>query len=79
MRPVCVIETTQVRVLRLDQVDEQFAREEGEGFESVADWRAAHELFWQGPEMRKALGDAVQVDDRTLVVAERFRVVERFA
>src|SRR5437764_98420 len=44
-RPVCVIETTEVRVLRLDGVDEQFARDEGEGFESVAEWRAAHERF----------------------------------
>jgi uncharacterized protein YhfF len=79
LRPVCVIETTEVRVQRLDQVDEQFARDEGEGFESVAEWRAAHDSFWQSAEMRKALGEPIEVDDGTLVVAERFRVVERFA
>jgi uncharacterized protein YhfF len=33
----------------------------------VADWRQAHERFWAGHE----------VDDDTLVVAERFRLVER--
>jgi uncharacterized protein YhfF len=76
--PVCVIETTEVRVLPLHAVDEQFARDEGEGFESVAEWRTAHEAFWQSADMRTALGvPQVTVDDETLVVAERFRLVER--
>jgi uncharacterized protein YhfF len=79
-QPVCVIETTEVRVLPLDQVDEQFARDEGEGFDSVAEWRAAHEEFWRSAEMRAALGGVdVELADDTLVVAERFRVVERIA
>jgi uncharacterized protein YhfF len=77
-RPVCFIETTEVRVLRLDEVDTQFARDEGEGFESVAHWRAAHERFWHSAEMREALGrPELNVDDETMVVAERFRLVER--
>src|SRR5207302_8175864 len=46
-RPVAVVETTEVRVLRAADVDLAFARDEGEGFESVADWRAAHERFWR--------------------------------
>ena len=66
--PVGVVETTEVRVVRADDVDVQFARDEGEGFESVADWRAAHERFWAGQE----------ITDDTLVVAERFRLVERY-
>jgi uncharacterized protein YhfF len=44
--PVGVIETTEVQVVRAADVDEQFARDEGEGFESVADWRAAHERLF---------------------------------
>ena len=77
-RPVCVIETTEVRLLRLDEVDEQFARDEGEGFESVEEWRAAHERFWRSSEIREELGGLeVELDDATLVVGERFRVVER--
>jgi uncharacterized protein YhfF len=76
-QPVCVIETTEVRVLRLGEVDEQFARDEGEGFDCVAEWRAAHEAFWQSAEMRKELGGAVEIDDGTLVVAERFRLVRQ--
>jgi uncharacterized protein YhfF len=78
-RPVCVIEITDMQVLRLDEVDERFARDEGEGFESVEEWRSAHEAFWRSPEWRNGLGGLeVEVDDETLVVAERFRVVERF-
>ena len=68
-QPVAVVETTEVRVLPAGEADLQFARDEGEGFESVADWRAAHERFWS---------DRV-ITDETLVVAERFRLVERLA
>ena len=77
-RPLAVIETTEVRVIRADEVDLQFALDEGEGFRSVADWRAAHERFWQGAEMRAALDDpAFEVTDETQIVAERFRLIER--
>ena len=55
-------------------VDEQFAIDEGEGFESVADWRAAHERFWGSDDYLRAVG-VVDVDDDTLVVCERFRLV----
>ncbi|WP_405619725.1 ASCH domain-containing protein [Streptomyces sp. NBC_01511] len=77
-REVAVIELTEVRVLALGQVDLQHALDEGEGYESVAAWRAGHEAFWHRDEMREALGDpSFTVHDGTLVVAERFRVVER--
>ena len=76
---VAVVETTEVRVLRVADCDEQFARDEGEGFGSVAAWREAHERFWRGyaDEIRAYLGDpAWDVTDDTLFVAERFRLVE---
>jgi uncharacterized protein YhfF len=74
---VAVIETTEVRVIPVGMVDLDFAREEGEGFTSVAEWRQAHERFWHSREMREALGDeTLRVGDETAVVAERFRVVE---
>jgi uncharacterized protein YhfF len=80
LHSVALIETTEVRVVRAGDVDLQFAIDEGEGFESVADWRAAHERFWHGAEMRQALGDPpVDVTDETLIVAERFRLVERLS
>lgn len=46
VRAVGLVEVTEVRTLPLNEVDLQFAREEGEGYESVAAWRRAHERFW---------------------------------
>ena len=75
-RPVAVIETTEVTVVRLGDVDLQHAIDEGEGFSTVADWRHAHERFWHSPEVLADLGDpGFQVDDDTQVVAERFRLI----
>jgi len=65
--PVAVVETTEVRVVRVADVDLAFALDEGEGFETMADWRRAHEELWADQAIR----------DDTLIVAERFRVVER--
>lgn len=74
--PVAVIETTGVRVLRLADVDLDHAVGEGEGYTSVAQWRAGHEEFWHCAEIRAELDDPeFTVGDDTLVVAERFRLV----
>ena len=64
--PLAVVETTEVRVVRAGDIDLAFAVDEGEGFETVAEWRAAHERFWSDRG----------ITDDTLIVAERFRVVE---
>ncbi|MGW4061175.1 ASCH domain-containing protein [Amycolatopsis sp. NPDC004747] len=75
---VAVIETAEVRVLPMSEVDIQHARGEGEGFASVAEWRAEHTKFWQSAEVRAALEDPeFTVDDTTMVVATRFKTVER--
>jgi uncharacterized protein YhfF len=75
-RRIAVIELTEVRVIRLADVDLQHALDEGEGDKSVAEWRAGHEWFWHGAEMREELGDLdFTVDDDTPVVAQRFRLV----
>jgi uncharacterized protein YhfF len=76
-RPVAVIETTAVRVIRLADVDLNHALGEGEGYTSVAEWRAGHEQFWHSAELRQALGDpGFTVGDDTLVVAQEFRLVD---
>jgi uncharacterized protein YhfF len=76
-RPVAVIEMTAVRVLPLGDVDRQHALDEGEGFSGVADWRQGHEEYWHSAEYREAIGQAgFTVDDSTLMVAQRFRLVE---
>jgi uncharacterized protein YhfF len=75
---VAVIETTAVRAIRLGDVDLAHALGEGEGYTSVAGWRAGHERFWHSEEVRDALDDpAFTVDDNTLVVAQTFRLVHK--
>jgi uncharacterized protein YhfF len=75
---VAIIETTSVKVVRLDSVDLSHVVDEGEGFDSVAEWRAGHEKFWHSDEVRRALCEPTfTVNDDTPVVLERFRVVER--
>lgn len=75
-RRVAAIELTDVRVIRLADADLSHALAEGEGDESVAQWRAGHETFWHSAEVRAELGDPdFTVDDDTLVVTEHFRLV----
>ncbi|MBQ1010065.1 ASCH domain-containing protein [Micromonospora sp. M51] len=75
-RRVAAIELTDVRVIRLADVDLAHALAEGEGDESVAQWRAGHETFWHSAAVRAELGDPdFTVDDDTLVVTERFWLV----
>jgi uncharacterized protein YhfF len=74
--PVAMIELTDVRVVRLADVDLRHVLDEGEGDESVAQWRAGHEAFWHSEEVRAELGDpGFTVDDDTRVLTQRFRLV----
>jgi uncharacterized protein YhfF len=66
--PVGVVETTELCILRMSDIDLAFAIDEGEGFTTVAEWRSDHERFWAG----------VEIHDETKVVAMRFRLVETF-
>jgi uncharacterized protein YhfF len=77
-RPVARIETVEVKVIRLRDADLQLALEEGEGFESVSDWRAAHEDFWTRV-IKPALRDpsSLQIGEDTAIVVERFRLHDR--
>jgi uncharacterized protein YhfF len=63
--PVAIVEVTEIRVVPAGEIDEQFARDEGEGFESVEDWRIAHEKFFERP-----------LPDDTPILAMRFRLIE---
>jgi uncharacterized protein YhfF len=75
-RRIAAIELTEVRVVRLADVDLQHVLDEGEGDESVAQWRAGHESFWHSAAARAELGDpSFTVNDDTLVLAQRFRLV----
>jgi uncharacterized protein YhfF len=64
--PVGIVEVTEARIVPAAEIDEQFARDEGESFESVEEWRLAHERFYEQP-----------IEPETPILAERFRLVER--
>jgi uncharacterized protein YhfF len=64
--PVAIVEVTEARILPASDIDLQFARDEGEGFESVEDWHAAHERFFEQ-----------EIRPDTAIAAIRFQIVER--
>jgi uncharacterized protein YhfF len=70
--PLAVIETTEVRVIPAADIDLEFAHDEGEGFETVDDWWAAHDCFWR----TYVAGLSGRLTAETPVVAERFRLIE---
>ncbi|MEW1655511.1 ASCH domain-containing protein [Streptomyces sp. NPDC093707] len=76
-RPAVIIELVDVRVVPMKEIDDDFARAEGRGYSDVGQWRTAHEEFFRSEGVSEFLGHTPVIDDDTLVVAERFRVVER--
>ena len=78
-RPVALIETIESRVVRLADVDDRHAIDEGEGYRNAVEFRVAHEAFWNGylDDLRRQVRPDFAIDDDTLVVLERFVVVER--
>jgi uncharacterized protein YhfF len=63
---VAVVVITEAKLVPAGEIDVEFARDEGEGFESVDDWRVAHEEFFQQ-----------ELTPETMIVSTRFRVAER--
>ncbi len=66
-RPAAVIETLEVTIRRFDEIDEAFARDEGEGLRTLEDWRAGHQAYFE-----RNGGFSPDMD----LVCERFRLVE---
>ena len=68
-------------MVRLADVDDRHAADEGEGYANTAEFRVAHERFWNGyiDELRQRIDPAFTIDDDTLVVLQRFAVIERLA
>jgi uncharacterized protein YhfF len=74
---VAVMTTTRLDVVRLADVTWAFARDEGEGFVDVADWRRQHEAYWNAhsvPALRAALDPSFALTDDTQVACEWFTV-----
>ena len=74
-RPAAVIELTEVRVVPISEVDDDYARAEGRGYANAAQWRRAHEEFFRSEGVAAFLGAVPEISDDTLVVTERFRLV----
>ena len=70
-----VIELTEVAVVPVSEVDDDYAHAEGRGYADAARWRAAHEELFTSPEVTAYLGFTPVIEDSTLVVTERFRLV----
>lgn len=68
--PRCVIETTEIRVMPLNEVDAQFAYDEGEGDRSREYWYAAHEAYFSRtlPDIGREFSPEMPV------VLERFKL-----
>lgn len=73
-QPAAVIELTEVRVVPISTVDDEYARAEGRGYADAADWRRAHEEFFCSAGVAEFLGAMPVISDDTLVVTERFRL-----
>ena len=67
--PRCVIETTEVSYRRFDEVEANFAFEEGEGDRSLDHWRKAHRAYFT----RRG-----KFSEDMMLMCERFRLVEVF-
>jgi len=69
--PRCIIETVEVNLKNFNEVDADFARDEGEGDLSIEYWRDAHKRFFT--RTLPAIGREFRED--MPLVCERFKVV----
>lgn len=72
-QPLAVVEVTESRVARVADVDDRFARDEGEGYESVDGWRRAHETFFGRPLSDDEPIELTRFRLTDLLVAQRYR------
>lgn len=70
-QPLSIIETTEIRIAPFNEVDAQFAYDEGEGDRTIDYWRNAHQNYFA--RVCQRIG---RVPSETMpVVFERFRVI----
>lgn len=68
--PMCVIQTTEIRHLPFNEVDAQFAFDEGEGDQSYEYWRGVHWDYFTREAAEKGFG----FDENSIVCCERFKL-----
>lgn len=69
--PACIWRTTEITVKPLNQVDDAFAWDEGEGDRTRADWLANHQAFFAAQAWREGF----EMSDTIETVFERFEIV----
>jgi uncharacterized protein YhfF len=69
--PLCIVETVEVTVRKYNEVDADFARDEGEGDLSLNYWREAHRDFFSRvlPKFGKEFSEEMPL------ICERFRLI----
>ena len=71
--PICIIETTEVTQRCFNEVDEDFARSEGEGDLSLRYWREAHTMFFS----RILPKFDMEFSEDMPLVCERFQIIHK--
>lgn len=71
--PICITETVEVKFRRFDEVDEEFAKCEGEGDLSLQHWREMHKNFFSRilPKFGREFSEDMPL------VCERFKVIHK--
>jgi len=69
--PVCIIQTTEVRIIPFDEVTADYAWDGGEGDRCLASWR---EIYWEYIE-RECQRIGLEPTTKAPLMMERFRVV----
>jgi uncharacterized protein YhfF len=69
--PLCVLRTTEIRHLAFNEVDAQFAFDEGEGDQTLGHWREGHWAYFSN----EAPQHGFQFDETSIVCCERFEVL----
>jgi uncharacterized protein YhfF len=69
--PLCVIQTTEIRHLPFDEVDAQFAFDEGEGDQTLEDWREGHQRYFT----KEAAEFNLEFNEKSLIACERFKLL----
>ena len=70
-QPLALIETTEVRIMPFNQVDEAFAYDEGEDARTLTSWREGHWRFFH----RSCQRIGRELDETMPILCERFQVI----
>lgn len=69
--PLCVIQTTEIRQIPFDEVDAEFAFDEGEGNQTLEYWREVHRQYFT----KEAAENRLEFNEKSLICCERFRLL----